>query len=154
MTLQQYLSTLSVFICPSFFNIVFPPLLLYMFLSFPFTAPCRMDFAKSEDLEIWPNLHSFRFRVRHFSNDCLDPSSNLLISYMYMLSNLASFSLTLMPSSLHRHTDNGAFEEPVSELAVNLIVTHSNGCPLPPGSDACIVLTKEAPRDMCVIMLH
>ena len=36
---------------------------------FTFTVPCRIVFAISEDLEIWPNLLSFRFltRVRSLS---------------------------------------------------------------------------------------
>ena len=36
---------------------------------FTFTVPCRIVFAKSEDLEIWPNLLSFRFltKVRSLS---------------------------------------------------------------------------------------
>ena len=31
---------------------------------FPFTVPCRIVFAKSEDLETWPNHLSFRFLTR------------------------------------------------------------------------------------------
>ena len=31
---------------------------------FPFTVPCRIVFAKPEDLETWPNHHSFRFLTR------------------------------------------------------------------------------------------
>ena len=36
---------------------------------FPFTVPCRIVFAKPEDLETWPNHLSFRFltRVRSLS---------------------------------------------------------------------------------------
>ena len=36
---------------------------LTLFL-FPFTVPCRIVFAKSEDLETWPNHLSFRFLTR------------------------------------------------------------------------------------------
>ena len=36
-----------------------PPLFL-----FPFTVPCRIVFAKPEDLETWPNHLSFRFLTR------------------------------------------------------------------------------------------
>ena len=31
---------------------------------FPFTVPCRIAFAESEDLETWPNHLSFRFLTR------------------------------------------------------------------------------------------
>ena len=31
---------------------------------FPFTVPCRIVFAKPEDLETWPNYLSFRFLTR------------------------------------------------------------------------------------------
>ena len=31
---------------------------------FPFTVPCRIVFAESEDLETWPNHLSFRFLTR------------------------------------------------------------------------------------------
>ena len=36
---------------------------------FPFTVPCRIVFAKPEDIETWPNHLSFRFltRVRNLS---------------------------------------------------------------------------------------
>ena len=40
---------------------------LYFCLSlflFPFTVPCRIVFAKPEDLETWPNHLSFRFLTR------------------------------------------------------------------------------------------
>ena len=57
---------------------------------FPFTVPCRIVFAKPEDLETWPNHFSFRFltRVRSsviFSNGCLDLSANLLIGNMVLI---------------------------------------------------------------------
>ena len=34
------------------------------FFLFPFTVPCRIVFAKPEDLETWPNHLSFRFLTR------------------------------------------------------------------------------------------
>ena len=42
---------------------------LPFFLLFPFTMPCRIVFAKPEDLETWPNHLSFHFltRVRSLS---------------------------------------------------------------------------------------
>ena len=54
---------------------------------FPFTVPCRIVFAKPEDLETWPNHLSFRFFDQGqefviFSNGCLDLSANLLIGNM------------------------------------------------------------------------
>ena len=36
---------------------------LHLFL-FPFTVPCRIVFAKPEDIETWPNHLSFRFLTR------------------------------------------------------------------------------------------
>ena len=35
---------------------------------FPFTVPCRIVFAKPEDLETWPNHLSFRFLTRFRSS--------------------------------------------------------------------------------------
>ena len=57
---------------------------------FPFTVPCRIVFAKPEDIETWPNHLSFRFltRVRSSSyspNGCLDLSANLLIGNMVLI---------------------------------------------------------------------
>ena len=51
---------------------------------FPYTVPCRIVFAKPEDLETWPSHLSFRFIDQGqefviFSNGCLDLSANLLI---------------------------------------------------------------------------
>ena len=62
-----------VFSCPSWagkvhfcplFDIIFPPLLLSLLFLFPFTVPCRIVFAKPEDLETWPNHLSFHFLTR------------------------------------------------------------------------------------------
>ena len=53
---------------------------------FPFTVPCRIVFAKPEDIETWPNHLSFRFLTRvRFSNGCLDRSANLLIGNMALI---------------------------------------------------------------------
>ena len=54
---------------------------------FPFTVPCRIVFARPEDLETWPNHLSFRFLDQSqefviFSNGCLDLFANLLIDNM------------------------------------------------------------------------
>ena len=38
---------------------------------FPFTVPCRIVFAKPEDLETWPNHLSFRFLTRVRSSSFL-----------------------------------------------------------------------------------
>ena len=38
------------------------------FLLFPFTKPCRIVFAKSEDIETWPNHLSFHFLTRDRSS--------------------------------------------------------------------------------------
>ena len=62
-----------VFSCPSWagkvhscplFDIVFPPFFCLPLFLFPFTVPCRIVFAKPEDLETWPNHLSFRFLTR------------------------------------------------------------------------------------------
>ena len=37
---------------------------------FPFTMPCRIVFAKPEDLETWPNYLSFHFLTRVRSSSC------------------------------------------------------------------------------------
>ena len=55
---------------------------------FPFTVPCRIVFAKPEDLETWPNHHSFLDQGQEFvifSNGCLDLSANLLIGNMVLI---------------------------------------------------------------------
>ena len=77
--------------CP-LFDIVFPSLLPSASFSFSFTVPCRIVFAKPEDLETWQNHLSFRFltRVRSssYSNGCLDLSANLLIGNMVLIWNV------------------------------------------------------------------
>ena len=57
---------------------------------FPFTVPCRIVFAKPEDLETWPNHLSFRFltRVRSSSYSPMAAwifSANLLIGNMVLI---------------------------------------------------------------------
>ena len=44
---------------------------------FPFSVPCRIVFAKPEDLETWPNHLSFRFLTRVRSTDCNHDNYNL-----------------------------------------------------------------------------
>ena len=89
---------------------------------FPFIVPCRIVFAKPEDLETWPNHLSFRFltRVRSSSYspmaawNFLRTSSLVTWSLYEMFSSLRSissqkpafFSLTLQSRSMiHRHTE-------------------------------------------------
>ena len=50
---------------------------------FPFTVPCRIVFAKPEDLETWPNHLSFRFltRVRSLSYSPMAAWISCLIWY-------------------------------------------------------------------------
>ena len=56
---------------------------------FPFTVPCRIVFAKPEDLETWPTILAFildqgqEFVI--FSNGCLALSANLLIGNMVLI---------------------------------------------------------------------
>ena len=57
---------------------------------FPFTVPCRIVFAKPEDLETWSNHLSFVFFYQGqefviFSNGCLDLSASLLIGNMVLI---------------------------------------------------------------------
>ena len=66
-----------------------------LFLLFPFTVPCRIVFAKPEDLETWPNHLSFHFltMVRSLSYSpmaawILDLSVNLLIGNMVLVGNI------------------------------------------------------------------
>ena len=91
-----------------------PPLFL-----FPFTVPCRIVFAKPEDLETWPNHLSFRFltRVRSSSYSPMTPwiflrTSSLVTWSLYEMFNSISsqkpafFSLILQSRSMiHRHTE-------------------------------------------------
>ena len=86
---------------------------------FPFTEPCRIVFAKLEDLETWPNHLSFRFltRVRCSSYSpmaawiFLRTSSLVTWSCSIASSSISSqkrafFSLTLQSMSMiHRHTE-------------------------------------------------
>ena len=98
-------------------------------LLFPFTLPCRIVFAKPEDLEMWPNHLSFRFLTRVKSSSyppmaawILLRTSSLVTRCLYKMFNSlggissqrpAFFSLTLQSRSMiHRHikygNDNGA----------------------------------------------
>ena len=68
---------------------------------FPFTVPCKIVFAKLEDLEIWPNHFSVRFltRVRSSSYSpmvawiCLRTSS-LVTWFLYEMFNSPRYHLT------------------------------------------------------------
>ena len=86
---------------------------------FPFTVPCRIVFAKPEDLETWPNHLSFRFLTRVRSSSYspmaawifLRTSSLVTWSLYEMFNSLSSqkpvfFSLTRQSRSMiHRHTE-------------------------------------------------
>ena len=89
---------------------------------FPFTVPCRIVFAKPEDLETWPNHLSFRFltRVRSSSYSPVAVwiflrTSSLVTWSLYEMSiasgSISSqkpvfFSLTLQSRFMfHRHTE-------------------------------------------------
>ena len=86
---------------------------------FPFTVPCRIVFAKPEDLETWPNHLSFRFLTRVRSSSYspmaawifLRTSSLVTWSLYEMFNSISSqkpafFSLTLQSRSIiHRHTE-------------------------------------------------
>ena len=66
---------------------------------FPFTVPCRIVFAKPEDLETWPNHLSFRFltRVRSLSY------SPMAAWIFLQTSSLVTWSLYEMSNSLRYH---------------------------------------------------
>ena len=89
---------------------------------FPFTVPCRIVFAKPDDLETWPNHLTFRFLTRVRSSPYspmaawifLQTSS--LVTWSFMKCSTASgsissqkpafFFLTLQSRSMiHRHTE-------------------------------------------------
>ena len=66
---------------------------------FPFTVPCRIVFAKPEDLETWPNHLSFRFLtwVRSLSY-------SLMAAWIFLrTSSLVTWSLHEMFNSLLQH---------------------------------------------------
>ena len=63
---------------------------------FPFTVPCRIVFAKPEDLETWPNHHSFRFLTRVRSS-----SYSPMAAWIFLRnSSLVTWSLYEMFNSL------------------------------------------------------
>ena len=82
------------------------------FLLFPYTVPCKIIFAKPEDIETCPNHLSFRFltKVRslsYFSNGCLDLSANIHIGDMVLCMRcsviwmpLALFAISFVFSAL------------------------------------------------------
>ena len=51
---------------------------------FPFTVPCRIVFAKPEDLETWPNHLSFRFLTRVRSSSYSPMAAWILASKWYI----------------------------------------------------------------------
>ena len=61
---------------------------------FPVTVPCRIVFAKPENLETWPNHLSFRFltRVRSSSYSSMAPWLLLLISSLVTCSFYEMFN--------------------------------------------------------------
>ena len=63
---------------------------------FPFTVPCRIVFAKPEDLETWPNHLSFRFLTRVRSS-----SYSPMAAWIFLrTSSLVTWSLYEMLNSL------------------------------------------------------
>ena len=63
---------------------------------FPFTVPCRIVFAKPEDLETWPNHLSFRFLTRVRSS-----SFSPMAAWIFLrTSSLVTWSLYEMFNSL------------------------------------------------------
>ena len=66
---------------------------------FPFTVPCRIVFAKPEDLETWPNHLSFRFLTRVRSS-----SYSPMAAWIFLrTSSLVTWSLYEMFNSLRQH---------------------------------------------------
>ena len=83
-------------------------------LVFPFNFPCRMIFAKSEDLELWPNPLNFFTMIRSllyspmaawiflqtFSFMAYSPFAKYLVTCKSILSQMPSFiSLNMLPMS-------------------------------------------------------
>ena len=68
---------------------------LLLFL-FPFTVPCRIVFAKPEDLETWPNHLSFRFLTRVRSSSYSPMAARIFLR----TSSLVTWSLYEMFNSL------------------------------------------------------
>ena len=63
---------------------------------FPFTVPCRIVFAKPEDIETWPNHLSFRFLTRVRSS-----SYSPMAAWIFLrTSSLVTWSLYEMFNSL------------------------------------------------------
>ena len=63
---------------------------------FPFTVSCRIVFAKPEDLETWPNHHSFRLLTRVRSS-----SYSPMAAWIFLrTSSLVTWSLYEMFNSL------------------------------------------------------
>ena len=54
---------------------------------FPFTMPCRIVFAKPEDLETWPNHLSFRFLTRVRSSSYSRHILTFMISFHRNVNN-------------------------------------------------------------------
>ena len=70
--------------------------LLCLPLLFPLTIPCRIIFAKREDLETWPNHHSFHFFTRVKSL-----SYSLMAAWIFLQTSLlVTWSLYEMLNSL------------------------------------------------------
>ena len=65
----------------------------------PFTVPCRTVFAKSEDLETWPNHLSFRFLTR-FRSSLYSPMAAWIFLRAF---SLVTWSLYEMFNSLRWH---------------------------------------------------
>ena len=69
------------------------------FFLFAFTVPCRIVFAKPEDLETWPNHLSFRFLTRVRSS-----SYSPMAAWVFLrTSSLVTWSLYEMFNSLREH---------------------------------------------------
>ena len=83
---------------------------------FPFTVPCRIVFAKPEDLEAWPNHLSFRFltRVRSLSYSPMAAwiflqTSSLVTWSLYEMFNSGSKACVLFSNSAVKVHDSQAY---------------------------------------------
>ena len=118
--------------CPPF-NIIFPPLLLSTFSSFPCTVPCRIVFAKPEDLVTCPNHLSFRFLPKVRSSSYFPKAAWMFCEYPHWWNGPclrcsvtfgsissqrpASFSLALLSRSMtRRRTEIWIWQENASVL--------------------------------------
>ena len=105
---------------------------------FPFSVPCRIVFAKPEDLETWPNHLSFRFLTKVRSS-----SYSPMAAWIFLrTSSLVTWSLYEMFNSLRWHL-NSAVKVHDSQAYRNMEMTRSASAS-PLIQEICCYLSKWA----------